>query len=268
MRIAVIVSVICILVVSACSASASVEAAPGIESTTASIQPAGAMESSAETAQPAPAPAAPNPALDSLLAQMDRRTTEIKTLSADITITTQEAIPGGRKSVRIGKLYIRRPNDLYLDLRENSYPRKIWISADAIVDYSPDLNSAIKVELPRDAAGRPAIIGLSTTSKELREDFDMTAEAPTPTHPNTYTLTLTPKVGRRFRDFTSAAVTLDAHSLFPSRIVQKNADTGIDKIYDISAIDENPRLPAKTFEPNLSSKASVETYTMEKWKGL
>lgn len=239
--------------------------APAAESTGAEMESSeAAIESTGEAAAPA---TTGDPKVDALLANMDRRSKDIKTLTSDITITSQEDIPGGRKSVRTGKLYLRKPNDLYLDLTESGYARKIWITGNSITDYTPDLKSAIKVDMAPGSDGRATVIGLSTTSDELRRQFDMTAEAPSTQHPDSYILTLTPKEGRKF-DFTSAGVTLDANSLFPRRIVQKNSDTGITKTYDISNVIENPRVRASMFEPDLARGTSVETYKAGNWKGI
>ena len=139
------------------------------------------MESTGEVAAPT---TTGNPKVDSLLSNMDRRAKDIKTLTSDITITSQEAIPGGRKSVRTGRLYLRKPNDLFLDLTENGYARKVWVTGDSITDYSPDLKSAIKVDMAPGSDGKATVIGLSTTSDELRRQFDMTAEAPSTQHPD------------------------------------------------------------------------------------
>jgi len=250
------------------STEAEMESTEGEE---AAMESSGGEEAGIESTEgiesTAPAEAAPlSPQIEGLLKNMDKRAESIKTLRADISIVSQEDIAGGRSSRRNGQMFMRKPDSIFLDLNENGYPRKVWILADKIVDYSPDLNSAIEVDL-ESSAGRPMVLGLSTTSDQLRENFDMGLDSPTIEHPDTYILTLTPKADKHF-DFTSADVVLDATTLMPERIVQKNADTGITKTYEIYSAMENAKIRDNVFVPELPSNVSVQKYGLGEWKGF
>ena len=157
---------------------------------------------------------------------------------------------------------MRKPHSLLLDLA-TPYPRKIWISADAIVDYRVDLKTGDRVKFAQ-GAEKPKVIGISTTSAELRESFDLSLAAPGE-RPKEYMLTLIPKEGVK-TDFTSAEVTLDAATLLPISIVQKNADLDETKTYSFSDFKVNPRLAEGLFEPKLPSDADIQEAEGD-WKG-
>jgi outer membrane lipoprotein-sorting protein len=199
--------------------------------------------------------------LDGVLARMDARAKEIQTLEADITITNVENF-SGRQSVRSGKVYVRKPDDLALDITK-PYPRKIWITAKEILDYRPDLKTGDRVALAKDAE-RPQVIGLSTTAADLKESFDITL-APTNEKPKEYTLTLVPKAGVK-ADFTSAEVTISAATMLPLVIVQKNKDLDETKTYAFENTKVNPRLPDSVFEPKLPKDADIQDHEGD-WKG-
>ena len=201
-------------------------------------------------------------ALEALLARMDAKARETKTLQADITVTNTENF-SGRQSVRSGKIYVRKPSDLFLDL-ESPYPRKIWISSDAVTDYRPDLKTGDRVKLAA-GAQRPQVIGLSTTADELRQSFNITL-APPNEKPKEYTLTLTPKENAKV-DFTSAEVEIDAATLLPVSIVQKNKDLDETKTYTFVAVKVNPRLAESLFEPKFPRDADIQEHEGEGWKG-
>jgi outer membrane lipoprotein-sorting protein len=209
--------------------------------------------------------AAPSdPALDDLLARMDARAKEIKTIEADISITNKENF-SGRQSVRSGKVYVRKPDDLLLDLAK-PYPRKIWITAKEIVDYRSDLNTGDRITLASDDAGnRPQVIGLSTTAAELRRDFTLTL-APPAEKPARYVLTLVPKEGVKM-DFTSADLTIDAKTLLPVSIVQFDKDSDDSKTFTLTNVKENPRLSGALFTPKFAPNPEIESHEPADWKG-
>lgn len=199
--------------------------------------------------------------LDIVLWKMDARAKEIRTLEADITITNVENF-SGRRSVRSGKVYVRKPDDLAIDIQK-PYPRKIWITREQILDYRPDLKTGDRVALAKDTE-RPQVIGLSTTVAELRESFDITL-APPSEKPREYTLTLTPRALIK-ADFTSAEVTVDAANMLPIVIVQKNRDLDETKTYAFEKTKANPRLADSVFEPKLPGDADIQTHEGG-WKG-
>jgi outer membrane lipoprotein-sorting protein len=203
--------------------------------------------------------------LDAFLARLDKRQAPIERLSADITATNREDPPWGRESQpRSGRIYIRKPHDIHIDFTEPR-ARKIWISERQIVDYKPSLSTAEKVILAEDAGG-PEIIGLSATFAELRERFDFALEKPGE-KARFYTLTLTPKAEVE-ADFTEAKIEIDAQSLLPARIIQRDANLGMTKTFALSNIEENPRLSADLFEPKLRNGTDVAEYKLGDWKGL
>ena len=191
--------------------------------------------------------------LNDLLTRMDAKAREIKTLEADITVTNVENF-SGRHFERTGKIRVRKPSDLFLDL-EKPYPRKVWISAAEIVDYRPDLKTGNRLKL---AAGsdRPQVIGLSTTAAELKESFDITL-APPNEKPKEYSLTLVPKAGVKV-DFTSAEVMIDAATLLPVTIVQKNKDLDETKTYAFTGTKVNSRIADSLFEPKFPKDADIQ----------
>ena len=203
------------------------------------------------------------PALDDLLARMDGRAKDIKTVEADITITNEETF-SGHKTDRSGKLYVKKPDTLLLDLVK-PWPRRIWISSREIVDYRPDFKTGDRIILADDSGERPQVIGLSTTSDELRRDFHITL-APPGEKPAAYLLTLVPKESVSV-DFTSAEVTIDAATLLPTTIIQKNAALDEVKTYALSEVKVNPRLSDRLFEPDLPKGADVEEHKVGDWKG-
>jgi len=208
------------------------------------------------------APAETDPALEKFLARMDARAGEIDTLEAGLTYTRYEKF-SERESVNTGKVYIRKPSDMYIEFTQ-PYPRRIWIRADYIVDYKVDLNSAERIELADE--NRPEIIGLSTRFGELKGDFDMTLEEPSEARASTYILTLTPADGVE-ADFTSAVVEVDAESLLPVRVTEKNSRLEVDKTYTFTDIRENPRLRAALFKPDLRRDTAVTLHELGDWKG-
>lgn len=209
-----------------------------------------------------PATDAAETALDKFIARMDARAVEIETLEADLTYTRRENF-SERESVHTGKVHVRKPSDMHIEFTE-PYPRHIWISADYIVDYKVDLNSAEKIELADE--NRPEIIGLSTRFGELRGDFDMTLEEPSEARPSTCILTLTPAEGVE-ADLTSAVVEVDAESLLPVRVTEKDSRLDVDKTYAFTNIRENPRLRAGLFKPALRRDTAVTLHELGDWKG-
>lgn len=201
-------------------------------------------------------------ALEALLKEMDARAAEIRTLSADITITNRENF-SGRESTRSGKLYLRKPGELFLDLVEKTYPRKIWILPDRLVEYNPDLGTAHVMELDSEAGADKGVIGLDTTSEQLRDGFYVSLGASD--DESVHLLQLVPKVART--DFSSAGVTLDAGTLLPVKVVQENADLDETKTFVLTNVRENPRLRDGLFEPNLPRGTSIETFEGESWRG-
>ena len=202
--------------------------------------------------EPAAQSRAAGAALDDFLARMDARSLELETLEADLSYSRRENF-SGRESVSTGKMQVRKPSQMHIEFTE-PYPRHIWIDEDYIVDYKVDLNSAEKIELS--AENRPEIIGLSTRFGELRDDFTMSLEIPGGDHPSSYILTLEPAEGHD-ADFTSAEVEVDAESLLPVRVVEKNSRLDVDKTFAFSDIRENPRLQARLFEPRLRRDTAV-----------
>ena len=203
--------------------------------------------------------------LDAVLARMDERTKNIRTMQAELVITKIEEF-SGRKSQRAGTVYMRKPSDLYVELSEQGYPRRVWVSDKRLVDYRPDLKSAIEVALDGGGQKRPVVLGLATTAKELRENFHLTLEPPAE-NPETYTIKLAPRDERDF-GFTSAEIVLDAKTLAPRQVIQRKSDLEEVETFDISGVKENPRLRDSVFEPNLPRGTSVDTYEAGKWKGI
>ena len=211
----------------------------------------------------APAARGAGETLDEFIARMDARAEEIETLEADLRYARREEFRPERERVSTGKIYVRKPSDMYIEFTD-PYPRRIWITDDYIVDYKVDLNSAEKVELADE--NRPEIIGLSTRFSELKGDFRMELARPGGDHPSGYILTLTPAEGVE-ADFTSASVEVDAESLLPVRVTEKNSRLKRDKIYTFTNIRENPRLSDRLFTPDLRRDTSVTVHEPGDWKG-
>ena len=221
----------------------------------------------AEATPPEGARDAPPPVvgeLEAFLARLDKRQETIERLSADITITSVEEFSGRESTPRSGRLYIRKPHDIHVDLTQPR-ARKIWITEKEIVDYKPALSTAEKVVLGEDSAG-PEIIGLSTTFDELRERFEFALQMPRGT-PRFYTLKLEPKPDVE-ADFTRADIQIDARTLLPSEIVHHDDRLGMKKTFAFSNIEENPRLSDAVFEVKLKSGTSVAEFTTADWKGI
>ncbi len=202
-------------------------------------------------------------ALDRFIERLDRKAAAIRTLQADLTITNYYTF-SGRKSVRSGGIYIRKPSDIFLDLKKD-YPRKVWLTGSEIVDYNPDLGTAVKVELAKDGK-KPEIIGLSTGFAELGNRFILTLDEPSGEKPACRILTLVPKPDVK-ADFTSTQLYIDAETLLPVKIVQKDSELDLVKTWGLSNIKENPRLPARLFKPRLARGTDVTVKKLGKWDG-
>jgi len=256
------------------SASVSTESAlPAGASTESGLRAAGVSTESALAAAAASTesmtgrPAeAPDPALDALLARMDAKAKETKTVEADIAITTSDNF-SGHETVRVGKLYLKKPDSIFIDLvrTDVSYPQKIWINSKEIVNYRPDQNTGEKMTLGDEKKEQATVIGLSTTSAELRADFSM-ALRPAPENAKEYVLVLTPKPTIKV-DFTSAEVTIDSATLLPVKIIETNAELEEVKTYALSNVKVNPRLADRLFTPNYPKSADIEELSGADWKG-
>jgi outer membrane lipoprotein-sorting protein len=245
--------------------SAAAADVPADETAGAATQPEAVSETPAAPGESAADVAPVDAELDAFLEKLDRRQAEIERLSADITITNVERFSGGRSArPRSGRIYVRKPDSIFIDFTEPRL-RKIWICDKEIVDYKPALSTAERVLLGEGADG-PEIIGVSTTFADLRERFDFALTEPSDDDAR-YTLTLTPRPGLA-ADFTEAEIRIDAESLLPVEIVQKDDKAGIDKTFTLSRLKVNPRLSDGLFEVKLKSSVDVEEYRLGDWKGI
>ncbi len=201
--------------------------------------------------------------LEALLGRMDKASAEVTTIEADITITHTENF-SGRESVRAGKIYVKKPSDMLIDLA-TPVARKIWISKEELVDYRSDLKTGARVKLTGDDTAGSQVLGLSTTSAELRESFVITLMPPGE-KPAQYVLTLTPREGVK-ADFTEAVVTVDAKSLLPVPIEEKNSELDESKVYALSKTKKNPRLGDELFTPKFAKDAEIDDFTPGEYEG-
>ena len=219
----------------------------------------------AEKEAPAATEAAAAPVSDELsdfLAKVDAKAEKLQSLSADLTYTRAEEF-SKRARKRTGRVRMKKPDRLYIEF-DRPYPRRIWITEKLIFDYKTDLNTAEKVVLSK--GGGPEIIGLTTPLGELREQFDM--ELQEPSEPGgRRMLILKPKEGVR-ADFTTARVHVDAKSLLPVKIVQKDDRLGVTKTFEFSHLEENPKLPDKLFEPDVAKNTDVAEHRLGQWQGI
>lgn len=220
----------------------------------------------AEKEAPAATEASAAPAGDELsdfLAKVDAKAEKLRSLSADLTYTRSEEF-SNRARKRTGRIRMKKPDRLYIEF-DRPYPRRIWITEKLIFDYKPDLNTAEKVILA-EGGGGPEIIGLTTPLGELRERFDMELQGPSEPGGRSI-LILKPKEGVR-ADFTTARVFVDAKSLLPVKIVQKDERLGVTKTFEFSDIKENPKLPDKLFVPDVAKNTDVAEHRLGQWKGI
>ena len=201
-------------------------------------------------------------ALEEFLRAIDERAESLETLEAGLTYTRRENF-SGRTSVSTGRVYVRKPSDMFIEFTE-PYPRRIWIRTDQIVDYKVDLNSAEVVELAPDK--NPEIIGLSTRFLELQENFHMTLGPEDDQRPSRRVLTLVPAEDVE-ADFTTAEVEIDTERLLPVSVTEKDGRLDVDKIFAFSDIRENPRLRAALFTPSLRRDTDVTVHELGDWTG-
>lgn len=224
---------------------------------------ASAAASTGAALAPASTESAISPELRAILDRLDQSAAATRTLSADVAITHAETFTG-HSTTRSGRIYLRKPDQLLLDLAK-PYPQKTYVIGATIVDYRPDLRSADRVRLPADAEGRPAVIGLSMTSAELLKNFTISLYPGAVSDlPEAKAIVVEPRPEVK-TDFTSATIVLDPATYLPVRIIQKNDRLDETKTFQFANIRSNADLPSDLFDPKLPPDTAIEE--ANDWKG-
>lgn len=231
-----------------------------------------AATESAPVSEPAEDKAAGKEALEKFLARMDEEAEKVKTLEADMTITTHD-IWTKKDLVRTASVFVSKPDLMHIDFpqTDKQNPRKIWISKTEIVDHYPANKSMNRIALSEDAK-KPQILGISTKAAELTEQFDLTLEEPSDDAPQCYLLTLVPKDGVKVR-FTSAEVEVDATTFLPRSIKEIDDNLQQTKTFAFANVKKNPLLRSRLFNWHARGSLARGTVIPEKseerrWKGL
>ena len=187
--------------------------------------------------------------LDRVLDKLDRLNSDIETFQAELIQTKWIKLLQEMDEPEKGNIQFKKVKDGFLLRKEIEEPGKtiLVVTPEEVLVYYPKKNQAVRRSLEKHRA-RYADIGIGTSTKDLKKNFDITFVNDEVIEEQIYHLIeLTPTNPKMMDYFSSLILWVDAKTGIPmqQRIEELNGDRTIIQFFKIKI---NKKIKDKTFE--------------------
>ena len=200
------------------------------------------------------APAAPDPALEEVLARFDQVQQSVRSLSADFSQTTVNPLFKQPLNAR-GRFYLRKPDSVLWEYTSPE-PMQFVIASGEYTGYFPGRKKAERRDVHRWTEQIFRFFALGQVSAELRKFYDIRLEDPGSEMKGTYLLVLDPRKRRVRKRVEEVHLWVHSSTCLPARVEYVNRE-GAARSLVFHNVELNPDLSADLFTVRIPSDVTV-----------
>jgi outer membrane lipoprotein-sorting protein len=200
-------------------------------------------------------PSKHDPELQTLLTRFDEVQTSIRTLSADLKMTTKNRLLRDPVVYR-GRFYMTKPNSVRWEF-DSPEEMRFVIANDEYVGYYPAQKKAERKSIKRWSTQLFRYFGLGQRSEELSKFYDIALEGESDID-GTRLLVMKPKKRRARKRVEDVRFWVDERTLLPVQVEYRSVD-GDTRIVEFDGMQLNVDLAAGLYEVELPADVQVST---------